>query len=86
MAKALAERMEQDGGSPRKMIERGCRLITLDQPPRAMLDRLAKLYDGALADYRADAESSAKLGTTPKRAALVLVANTLLNLDTSLIR
>ncbi len=86
MAQALSSRMETDGGSPREMIERGCRLLTLDAPPRATVNALVKLYQGALADYRADTESSAKLGATPEQAALTLVANTLLNLDTSLTR
>ena len=86
MAQALAGLMEKGGGSPREKIERGCRLLTLDKPPRTMLDSLAKLYAGALADYRADTDSAAKLGATPETAALVLVANTLLNLDSSLTR
>lgn len=86
MAQALAGRMEKDGGSTRQKIERGCRLLTLDKPPRAMVESLAKLHAGALADYRADKNAAAKLGATPEQAALVLVANTLLNLDSSLTR
>ena len=86
MAQALSNRMERDGGSPRQKIERGCRLLTLGEPPRAMVNSLAKLYDGALADYRADEDAAAKLGATPEQAALVLVANTLLNLDSFLTR
>lgn len=86
MAQALATRMEKDGGSVKRQIERGCRLLTLDKPPRAMIDSLVKLYDGALADYRADKDAAAELGDTPEQAALVLVANTLLNLDSSLTR
>ena len=86
MAQALSGRMEKDGGSPRQMIERGCRLLTLDKPSRAIVESLVKLYDGALADYRADKDAATKLGATPEKAALVLVANTLLNLDSSLTR
>ena len=86
MAQALSGRMEKGGGSPRQKIERGCRLLTLDDPPRAMLNSLVRLYDGALADYRVDKDAAAKLGATPEQAALVLVANTLLNLDSSLTR
>lgn len=86
MAQALAGRMAKDGGSVKRQIERGCRLLTLDKPPRMMIDSLAKLYEGALADYRADKETAARLGETPEKAALVLVANTLLNLDSSLTR
>ncbi len=86
MARSLSARMEKGGGSTRQKIERGCRLLTLDKPPRAMVESLAKLYDGALADYRADKNAAAKLAATPEQAALVLVANTLLNLDSSLTR
>ena len=43
---------------------------------------LNKLYDGALADYRA----AARPGLTPESAAMVLVANTLLNTDLALNR
>ncbi len=86
MARALAGRMEQGGGKPGEMIEHGCRLLTLDKPPRTTVTALEKLYDGALADYRADAASAKKLGATPEKAALTLVANTLLNLDSSLTR
>lgn len=86
MAQALAGRMEKGGGAPAEIIARGCRLLTLDPPPKAMVQSLIKLYEGALADYRADAAAAAKLGATPEKAALVLVANTLLNLDSSLTR
>ncbi|MBK7998927.1 MAG: DUF1549 domain-containing protein [Verrucomicrobia bacterium] len=86
MAQALATRMEKDGGPVKRKIERGCRLLMLDKPPRAMIDSLVKLYEGALTDYRADKETAARLGETPEKAALVLVANTLLNLDSSLTR
>jgi hypothetical protein len=86
MAKALAGRMEQGGGKPGEMIERGCRLLTLHQPPRTTVGALEKLYEGALADYRTDTASAKKLGATPEKAALTLVANTLLNLDSSVTR
>jgi len=86
MAQAMSSRMGSEGGSLRQKIERGCRLLTLDDPPRTMVNSLVKLYDGALADYRADMDAAAKLGATPEQAALVLVANTLLNLDSSLTR
>ncbi len=86
MAQALVARMEENGGSTRQKIARGCRLLTLGKPPRALIESLAKLYEHALADYRADKDAAAKLGATPEKAALVLVANTLLNLDASLTR
>jgi len=87
MADALADRMEKEGGgSPRARIEQACRWWTLEPPPRAMVDSLMKLYEGAREDLRSDPKSSDKLATTPEKAALVVVANTLLNLDESLTR
>lgn len=86
MAQALSRRMEAGGGSPREVIERGCRLLSLDSPSRATLDSLVQLYEGAVAEVRSAAASSAPLAATPEAAALVLVANTLLNLDSSLTR
>lgn len=86
MARALSGRMKTAGASPRERIEFGCRLLTLDRPPRVMVDSLMRLYDGALADYQKDEASSVKLGSKPEDAALTLVANTLMNLDASLTR
>ena len=86
MAAALARRMADGGGSPADQIIRGCTLITLDTPPPALVASLTKLHDAALADYRADPESAAKLAATPEAAALTLVANTLLNTDLALNR
>jgi hypothetical protein len=87
MAEALATRMEKEGGgSPRQKIELACRWVTLDPPPRPMVESLMKLYERARQDLQADSKSSDKIATTPEKAALVLVANTLLNLDVSLTR
>ncbi len=86
MAQSLATRMDSNAGTTREKIARGCRQITLEDPPTPMIDSLIRLFDGALEEYRRDPESSKKLGDTPERAALTLVANTLLNLDISLTR
>lgn len=86
LAQALADRMAEGGGKPADMIQRGARILTLDKPSRAMVKSLTRLYEGALSDYRADTELASKLGGKPERAALVLVANTLLNLDPFIVR
>ena len=86
MAQSLANRMEAAGANPRAQIRYACRLLTLDTPPKELIDSLLKLYEGALADFRSDAESYSPLGPSPERASLVLVANTLLNLDLALTR
>jgi hypothetical protein len=51
-----------------------------------MVDSLVKLYQGVLDDFGRDRSPADKLGPTPERAALVLVANTLFNLDAALNR
>jgi mono/diheme cytochrome c family protein len=86
MAQSLANRMEAVADTPRAQIRYACRLLTLDAPPRDMIDSLMKLYRGALEDYGADPASADKLAPSAERAALVLVANTLLNLDIALTR
>ena len=86
MAQALGNRMAEVKGSARKQIEHGCRLFTLTKPDAARVKGLLKLYEGALADFRKDPGNHSSLAPTPEKAALVLVANTLLNLDSSLTR
>ncbi len=86
MAQALAGWMESAGLTPRDRIEAGCRRLTLEKPRAELVAPLVKLYEGAVGDYRNDLASAAQLGSTPERAALVLVANTLLNLDPFLTR
>lgn len=86
MAQSFANRMEAVGDSPLDQIRYACRLLTLDTPPRSMVETLHQLYRGSLEDLQKDPASADKLAPTPERAALVLVANTLLNLDTALTR
>ena len=86
MAQSFANRMEAAGDTPRDQIQYACRLLTLEPPPRSMVDSLLKLYGGALQDFQGDRASADRLAPTPERAALVLVANTLFNLDPALIR
>lgn len=86
IAAALARRMAATGGSPEKQIAAGCRLITLEEPPAALVAALTKLHTDTLADYRARPDLAAKLAPTPEEAALTLVANTLLNTDLALNR
>lgn len=86
MAAALAARMAKDGGTPAEQIARGCRLITLDEPPAPLVTSLLRLHDEALADYRARPDTAAALAPSPEAAALTLVANTLLNTDLALNR
>lgn len=86
MAQSFANRMEVVADTPAGQIQYACRLLTLEPPPRSMVDALLKLYHGSLDEFRSDPASADKLAPTPERAALVLVANTLLNLDLALTR
>ncbi|MBL9136520.1 MAG: PSD1 domain-containing protein [Verrucomicrobiales bacterium] len=86
MAQSFANRMEVVADTPAGQIQYACRLLTLEPPPRSVVDALLKLYQGSLDEFRSDPASADKLAPTPERAALVLVANTLLNLDLALTR
>lgn len=86
MAQSFANRMEAAGDTPQEQIRYACQRLTLEPPPVDMVASLVKLYRGALEDFASDPASADKLAPTPNRAALVLVANTLLNLDRALTR
>jgi hypothetical protein len=86
MAQSFANRMEAAGETPAAQIGYACRQLVLEPPSRAMVESLLNLYRGALQDFAGDPASADKLAPTPERAALVLVANTLLNLDRALTR
>jgi hypothetical protein len=61
-------------------------LATQQTAAPAMLDELVALHAAATAEYDKTPDDAAKLGATPAAAALVLTANTLLNLDSALTR
>ena len=86
VAQGMARRMEAGGGSVRDVITRGCKFLTLDTPSPRMVETLLRLYEDAVQEYRNDPAVAAKLAATPESAAIVLVANTLLNLDRALTR
>lgn len=86
MAVAMAGSMSDGGGKPRDQIERGIRKLTLAAPPKAMVAALTELYGGALRDFQTKPEEARKLGGSPERAALTVVANAILNLDAFMVR
>ncbi len=85
-AQALAKRMESGGPDLAARIATGCRLLALRDPSPETVAILSGLHAAAMADYAAAPGDSAKLAATPDQAALVLVANTLLNTDEALNR
>lgn len=85
LAAGLAERMAAAGATPRDRIAHGCRLITLDAPPEAMLGPLLALHAAAEAAATPSVESAAD----PQRhdlGPLTVVATALLNLDMVFVR
>jgi hypothetical protein len=84
MAKAFAQRMS--GHSIAERIAHGCSLLTLETPPDAMVQTLVRLHTSATEQYSQRPADSQKLGASPEQAALVLVANTLLNIDSAITR
>ncbi len=83
-ARAFAKRMS--GATMEERVAHGYRLITLQDAPAPVIATLSKLHADAKADYEKTPAESAKLAPTPDEAALVLVANTLLNSDIALNR
>jgi hypothetical protein len=85
-AQALARRMEAHHPELRERIAYGVKLATQQPATADVIEDLVALHADASASYAQATEKSAKLGPTPEAAALVLVANTLLNLDSALNR
>jgi len=83
-AQAFAKRMT--GSTPAERIASGYKMLKLEDAPAPVIDTLSKLQAEAMADYEKAPDESAKLAPTPAEAAMVLVANTLLNSDIALNR
>jgi hypothetical protein len=83
-AQGFAKRME--GATLEERLARGYKMLTLQDAPQPVIATLAKLHADAKADYEMAPVESAKLAPTADEAALVLVANTLLNSDIALTR
>ena len=67
-------------------LAHGYRLIALTDAPAYAVETLTKLHTDAVAEYQADPAAAKHLADTPEQAALVLVANTLLNSDIAMNR
>lgn len=82
-AKSLAVRMRQDQSEfePAIAIRNGMRLVTGATPAFEALSPLNELFETASNHYQKHPELAQALGASADEAALVLVANALLNLD-----
>ena len=84
-ASALANRMHaQSGDDVKEKIRFGWRQVLGQSPSSQDLADLVKLYESALATYEARPDLTKSLDAKPEVAALTLVANTLLNMDSFL--
>ena len=85
-AQGLAARMSAHAAELPARLAHGVLLATQRKADPALIAELTALHADATRDYAADPALAAKLGADPAAAALVLVANTILNLDTALNR
>jgi hypothetical protein len=69
-----------------EMLAHGFLLATQQEAPPSVMHELVTLFSEAAAAYRRDPAEAHKLAENPETAALVLVANTILNLDSALTR
>lgn len=86
LAQGFAKRMEEGGGATADKLSRGYRLLLLEDPAGEILDVLVRLHDEALEEYRQAPADASRMAETPELAALILIANTLLNMDAALVR
>ncbi len=85
-AQALARRMADHAPDLPPRLAHGWEIVTLEVPDPETLDTLTRLYQDALTEIKANPGDTAKLADSPEQAALVLVANTILNSDAALNR
>ncbi|MES2924697.1 MAG: PSD1 and planctomycete cytochrome C domain-containing protein [Verrucomicrobiota bacterium] len=85
-AQGLAKRMASHSAHLSGQLVFGVLLATQQIASPEMIAELAALHAGCVSDYQAAPAESAALAENPGAAALVLVANTILNLDSALTR
>jgi hypothetical protein len=87
MSQAFAKRMAATApGDLNAQLVFGYRTLTGDAPSAEILSELAALHHDAKSEYEQNPAEALKLAPGPDDAALVLVANTLFNLDSALTR
>jgi hypothetical protein len=85
-AQGLARRISAGSGELREQLAQAVLLATQRPASAVMLDELLDLHAAATREYEDHPEEFAPLGESPAAAALVLTANTILNLDSALTR
>ena len=89
-AGALAKQMSETKGNASQKIAQGFRQILIRPPHEKELKRLSALYEDLKADYENDPQAAKALlkeaGVEEGDAAMIAVANVLLNLDETLMK
>lgn len=89
-AGALAQRMDDVAGTIAAKIHRGFRLTLTRPPTENEVSRLVELYEALSSDFASTPEAAAQLVKAARlesgNAALIAVANVLLNLDETLMK
>ena len=85
-AQGLAKRMTASSADLPGQLALGVLVATQQPASPTMINELSGLYAACMADYQAAPAESAKLAENPAAAALVVVASTILNLDSALTR
>lgn len=89
-AGALARRMNDVAGASSEKIRRGFRLALIRPPSEGEAARLLEVYEALFADYANDSAAAEKLvkaaNLASGDAAMIAVANVLLNLDETLMK
>jgi hypothetical protein len=88
LARHLATRLNKEAGSSiQQQIARGYQLLLFKPLPANKLEVFTQLYNSALAEFRSDTKAGQELlgkkeeEVTPESAAMVIVANAVLNMD-----
>jgi hypothetical protein len=86
MAQAFAKRMSASAADLPAQIQQGYQWLTLKDASPAIVNSLTKLHADAMAEFEKTPADMQKIAPDASQAALVLVANTLLNLDSVISR
>jgi len=86
MASSFANRMKQSAADLPAQLRQGYQWLTLQELPASALQALGDLHADAVTEYRSQPDEMKILAATPEDAAMILVANTMLNLDSALNR
>ncbi len=96
-AQSLARRMAAGGATPQERVRTGFRFALIRPPSEKEVQRLIALHDAVLSTYRQDEKKALEMATNPigaapkgtdvaDLAAWTAVANTLLNLDETVMK